>query len=445
MMLQEFLQRLMGGSAPVQPMQNRLGLAPDMLEGPGAAGPGMLAYHNALSSMSAPQQASQSQPWQMDAQGFPPAPEPYAPPQAMQQPQMQPQQPAQMQQPLSRSGVPDASQGASGGGIGGFLGNLFNPGAAGRNQTVQWLQSQGMDEGMATLMAGNKGALQNYLLDRSKGSDPKSALELAKLQLEVGNLANPRLSPAEEERLRLDRERFGFEQQQAGRTGTIEEYEYARENDGYAGSFNQFQQEQRRSGATTINNNMGGEAFADAFAKGDAAALGSVSEAGLSAQRNIGRIDRLGELLGTIPTGAEANFKQIAAEWGISLGDDVDNIQAAQALINSLVPEQRPAGSGPMSDADLEMFKQSLPRIINQPGGNEKILTTMKAIARYDAEGAVIVQRLRRGELDRAAAFEALQNRKNPLAGLNDIFGTGGPASPRQPVTVDGYTIEQVD
>lgn len=61
---------------------------------------------------------------------------------------------------------------AQGGGIGGFLGNIFNPGGAGRNQTVQWLQTQGMDEGMATLMAGNKNALQNYLLQRSQGQKP---------------------------------------------------------------------------------------------------------------------------------------------------------------------------------------------------------------------------------------------------------------------------------
>lgn len=256
-MLQEFLQRLMSGGAPVQPMPNRLGLAPDMLEGPGAAGPGMLAYHNALSSMSAPQPAQQAQPFALDAQGFPPAPEPYAAPQAASMPKQAPMQP---QQPLSRSGVSEAAP-QSGGGIGNFLGNIFNPGGAQRNQTVQWLQSQGMDEGTATLMAGNKNALQSYLLDRTKGTDPKAALELAKLQLEVGNLANPRLSPAEEERLRLDRERFGFEQQQAGTTGTINEYEYyadqARQNGQQPATFDVWEANRRKAGATNINNNVG--------------------------------------------------------------------------------------------------------------------------------------------------------------------------------------------
>ena len=253
-MLQEFLQRLMSGGAPVQPMPNRLGLAPDMLEGPGAAGPGMLAYHNALSSMSAPQPAQQ--PFALDAQGFPPAPEPYAAPQAA-MPQQAPMQP---QQPLSRSGVSEAAP-QSGGGIGNFLGNIFNPSGAQRNQTVQWLQSQGMDEGTATLIAGNKNALQSYLLDRTKGTDPKAALELAKLQLEVGNLANPRLSPAEEERLRLDREKFGFEQEQAGSTTNIKDYQFYEQRERAAGREPlgplEWELAQRRSGATNINNNVG--------------------------------------------------------------------------------------------------------------------------------------------------------------------------------------------
>lgn len=170
----------------------------------------------------------------------------------------------------------------------------------------------------------------------------------------------------------------------------------------------------------TVNNIMGGEKFGEEFAKGDAQALSAVSEAGLSAQRNLSRIDRLGQILEATPQGAMASWQQIAGQYGLNT-EGLSNIQAAQALINSLVPEQRPPGSGPMSDADLELFKQSLPRIINQPGGNEMILNTMRGVAQYDAEGAQIVQALRRGEMDRATAFEALQSRENPLAILNDL------------------------
>ena len=163
--------------------------------------------------------------------------------------------------------------------------------------------------------------------------------------------------------------------------------------------------------------NTGGGKFEEAFAKGDADTIATVYNSGLAATRNLGRIDQLESLLNASPTGAGAALAQIAGEWGINT-DGLDQIQAAQAVINSLVPEQRQPGSGPMSDADLALFKQSLPRIINQPGGNQTIVNTMRGIAQYDAEGAAIVQRLRSGEIDRPTAFKLLQDRKNPLAGM---------------------------
>lgn len=180
-------------------------------------------------------------------------------------------------------------------------------------------------------------------------------------------------------------------------------------------------------GGVTVNNNMATDKFAEAFAKSDADALAAISDAGISAQRNLSRIDQLDALLKASPSGFAAAAAQRAGEWGIKT-EGLDTIQAAQALINSLVPEQRQPGSGPMSDADLELFKQSLPRLINQPGGNQLIIDTMRAVAQYDAEGAQIVQQLRTGTIDRATAFQMLQRRQNPLA----QFSAGAPAAQAQ-------------
>jgi flagellar protein FlgJ len=171
----------------------------------------------------------------------------------------------------------------------------------------------------------------------------------------------------------------------------------------------------------------GQDRFDDAFAVQDAQALNAISTAGLAAQRNIARIDELGGLLDASPSGFGAALRARAGEYGINT-EGLSDLQAAQAIINSLVPEQRQPGSGPMSDADLELFKQSLPRLINTPEGNRQIISTMRGIAEYDAEGARIVQRLRGGEMTRAQAFEALQARPNPLGGM---FGAG--ASGQQP------------
>lgn len=164
-------------------------------------------------------------------------------------------------------------------------------------------------------------------------------------------------------------------------------------------------------GGITIEGDKG----VDKFAEMDAKNLSDVFKAGATAQSSLAKIERLADLLSRTPTGGAANVKVIAGDFGIET-EGLDDLQAARALINQLVPAQRPAGSGPMSDADLELFKQSLPRIINTPRGNEVILETMRGIARYDAMGAKIVQDYRAGKIDKNTAFQMLLDRPDPFA-----------------------------
>jgi hypothetical protein len=248
------------------------------------------------------------------------------------------------------------------------------------NRTAQWLMSQGREDLAQALMTG--------------AIDPKTAVATA-------------MTPAADTR-----------------TAMIQNYEYWLTQ----GKTPDEAQALARAGAggTTIDMSGGGK-FEEGFAKSDAELLGTVFSTGLQAQRNIGRIEQLDQLLRTSPGGAEAALMQFANEIGIST-EGGNALTAAQSIINSLVPEQRAPGSGPMSDADLALFKQSLPRIINQPGGNAIIIGTMKAIAQYDAEGAAIVQRMRTGEITRADAFQLLMDRPNPLANFRMPSGgeTGG-------------------
>jgi flagellar protein FlgJ len=167
-----------------------------------------------------------------------------------------------------------------------------------------------------------------------------------------------------------------------------------------------------------------GQKGADQFDKSDATTLSEVSQAGMSAARSLTQIDRLETLLSNVDTGMAASIKDMAGNFGINT-EGLDDIQAAKALINNLVPQQRAPGSGPMSDKDLEIFKQSLPRLINQPGGNEIILQTMRGIAQYDAAGFDIVQKYRSGEIDKQQAFAELRNRPDPFAGIR--LGAGAP------------------
>ena len=168
-------------------------------------------------------------------------------------------------------------------------------------------------------------------------------------------------------------------------------------------------------GGVTIEGDKG----VDEFARQDAKTLSEAFSVGVTAASNLNKINRLDSLLQNVETGSMAALKNAMGNFGIET-EGLDNIQAAQALINAMVPEQRPAGSGPMSDADLELFKQSLPRLINQPRGNQIIIATLRGIAQYDATGAEIVQKYRTGELTKADAFQQLMARPDPFSSSVD-------------------------
>ena len=219
------------------------------------------------------------------------------------------------------------------------------------------------------------------------------------------------------------------------RTAGIKEYQQAVAQ-GFKGTFLEYKTALQRASATNISTTIeadGGKKFEEKFADRDANALADVSSVGATASRSLAQIGRLEELLSNIDSGMGASVKEFAGNFGIQT-EGLDDIQAANALISALVPAQRPEGSGPMSDEDLKLFKQSLPRIINSPGGNQMIINTMRGLAEYDAEGGRIVQRLRNKDIKRPEAFELLYSRADPFAAFKASIGqasTGGAAMKR--------------
>jgi hypothetical protein len=216
------------------------------------------------------------------------------------------------------------------------------------------------------------------------------------------------------------------------RTAGIKEYQQA-VKDGFKGTFLEYKTAIQKAGATSVSTTIeaaGDKKFEEKFAELDAKALADVAGVGATASRSLAQINRLEALLANIDSGMGASVKEFAGNFGIQT-DGLDDIQAANALISALVPAQRPPGSGPMSDADLELFKRSLPRIINSPGGNQIIINTMRGLAEYDAEGGRIVQRLRKREITQAQAFELLNNRADPFAAFK---------APTEPAPTGGMT-----
>lgn len=178
----------------------------------------------------------------------------------------------------------------------------------------------------------------------------------------------------------------------------------------------EYEQAIRASGATNITNNLGGT---DEFYKKLDTDLGAqqvaLIEAGQVAQGNNMRLGQLEQHLTNAPQGAQGALVQFAGSLGLPM-EGLSDVQAAQAIINQMVPGQRPPGSGTMSDADLALFKQSLPSIMNQPGGNTAIIQTTRAINDYMIKQAEIARMIANREVTPAEGRAMQAAIPNPLA-----------------------------
>jgi hypothetical protein len=149
--------------------------------------------------------------------------------------------------------------------------------------------------------------------------------------------------------------------------------------------------------------------------KTQASQYATLTETGFSASRNLRELDALESVLGGIQTGGGASVRSYLGRFGIAT-EGLDAIQAAEAAINRLVPAQRQPGSGVMSDDDLALFKRSLPSLINQPGGNQIIIDTIRAINEYDVAVSILAGQALDGDLTPAEARAAIRELPNPLA-----------------------------
>lgn len=186
---------------------------------------------------------------------------------------------------------------------------------------------------------------------------------------------------------------------------------------------------------TTIINNQGGvsDKFYQTLDTKQAETFGVLIDEGMKIPSKMAQLDQLDQLLSTAPSGVEGALKMAAGGLGIPT-EGLDDLQAADAIINSLVPAQRPVGSGTMSDRDVEMFRQSLPRVINQPGGNQKIMSALRGVMIYQQRQAEIANKVAKRQMTPAEGMDALAQLENPL----EQFKRAGP------VKIGNYTIEEV-
>jgi hypothetical protein len=143
--------------------------------------------------------------------------------------------------------------------------------------------------------------------------------------------------------------------------------------------------------------------------------VGTLSDNGLQANRNLNILGQLEAELANAPGGVEAGIKLFAGGLGIP-SEGINELQAADAIISSLIPKQREEGSGSSSDKDVESFKKSLPSLLQTPEGRRKIIKNLKALNEYAKKEAAIANKWASGEYTIPQYQEALAALGSPLA-----------------------------
>ena len=293
-------------------------------------------------------------------------------------------------------------------------------GTPNENTGVSGLQMLGLGlTGFSDNPMFQQAAMMGIQDSRQRFQDEQAEREAeARRDAAIALLGERELTPGQEEFLRRAGPQFAEElaaqtfaaPEQPDLPSSVREYQFA-VSQGYEGSFADYQRDmaettrvvtQPESAASQLTA-MRLDQFSDMIAAGDAAS------------RNLVRLDRMGELLDEVDTGAAAPIALAARRFGLNLGDNVSELEALNALISQLVPEQRAPGSGVMSDADLQLYRDSLPALLNSPEGNQLIFETMRAINEHDRSAARIAQRVAAGELTVQQANDELRNLSNPV------------------------------
>jgi hypothetical protein len=208
-------------------------------------------------------------------------------------------------------------------------------------------------------------------------------------------------------------------------TSTAGMREYAQAvKDGFKGTFLDYKTAISKAGATSVN--VGGDGTFQEYGQKELGRnYAEMAAAGRDASANLGRIELLSDLLDESDTGLSAGFLSRANQY---FGVDFRSgpAAAAEAIISQLVPAQRPAGSGVISDADLALYKASLPAIQNQPNGNKLIIGSMVAITKHNQSvGRIASRALTDPNFSIQQAEEAIAALPDPFESVRGLLGSG--------------------
>jgi hypothetical protein len=247
---------------------------------------------------------------------------------------------------------------------------------------------------------GQQAVLERELQQEMAKGDPRAALEMRLLDAQV---------------------RAAERGPQADVPSAVREFEYAQSN-GFGGSFADW----RKAGSPGTNITVEGAQAPDPMAVANAEGLktnmakfgtalaDSSANAGKFAQQ-LAQLDQLEGLLRQAGTGSTQELARWVTETlGIPISGGA--AQAASAVINQLIPAQKPPGSGDISDSDVRMFRASVPSLVNKPGGNAEIIFGMRAIAEHNYAISQISGRFNVDLMDKGAVVAEFRKADKALS-----------------------------
>lgn len=224
-------------------------------------------------------------------------------------------------------------------------------------------------------------------------------------------------------------------------TADMQDFAYAQSHP----EFQKYQTDLKTAGRaqTSVNVDMKGEGSFQSTLGADQAKMyqGMVAD-GIDAKSDLSRIQNLRGQMASLPGGFIGGAQAIANGWGIKLGPNASNVEAANAILSQLVPAQRQGLPGAASDRDVSMFRAALPQLSNTPQGNEMIMNSMESMAKYRMAQAQIAGQVSTGQISRQDGIAALQGLPDPLAEFKASLGAGAPGAPPAAGT-NGATPQQ--
>jgi|GEM_PF-2746677 len=222
---------------------------------------------------------------------------------------------------------------------------------------------------------------------------------------------------------------------------SVQEYNYAKEH-GFKGTYADWKSSNKPETNITFND----KGF-DELSKLDAQAISDVGEGVRTLRTILPDLDRMVSASEKFGTGAMANTKLWAGQFARALDiEGVDNLEQGElirAIQSRLAPQMRATGSGASSDRDVEMFLNSLPNMMQTPGGNKLIAGNFRRILeRKQAEERIMRQHYREtgGTLD--GVYQRIDEELGPSI-FNDedralMVGAGPNGLPQYQATPQG-------